>query len=96
MAVISGSADATTKQSMPARASAGTAAAAPTRRARIRNAAAARGIPLAAIITAVAVVALTFLAGKLLYRLRDVILLMMGTCRELQQVLSDTADSITL
>jgi len=39
-------------------------------------AAAARGIPLAAIITAVAVVALTYLAGKLLYRLRDVILLM--------------------
>jgi len=39
-------------------------------------AAAARGIPLAAIITAVAVVALTFLAGKVLYRLKDVILLM--------------------
>jgi predicted PurR-regulated permease PerM len=48
----------------------------PTRRERIRKAAAARGIPLPAIITAVAVVALTFLAGKLLYRLRDVILLM--------------------
>ncbi len=51
-------------------------AAVPTRRARIRRAAAARGIPLAAIITAVAVVALTYLAGKLIYRLRDVILLM--------------------
>src|SRR5215468_1294700 len=75
MAVISGSAD-STQRSMPARVSAGTTAAAPTRRARIRNAATARGIPLAAIITAVAVVALTFLAGKLLYRLRDVILLM--------------------
>ena len=47
-----------------------------TRRARLGVAAAARGIPLAAIITAVAVVALAYLAGKLLYRLRDVILLM--------------------
>src|SRR5215831_4622640 len=47
-----------------------------TRRARIRTRATARGIPLAAILTAVGVVALTFLAGKLLYRLRDVILLM--------------------
>jgi predicted PurR-regulated permease PerM len=51
-------------------------ATAPTRRARIQKAAAARGIPLAAIITAVGVVALTFLAGKLVYRLKDVILLM--------------------
>jgi len=75
MAVLPGSAD-STQRSMPARVSAGGTDAAPTRRARIRNAAAARGIPLAAIITAVAVVALTFLAGKLLYRLRDVILLM--------------------
>ena len=75
MAVISGSAD-STQQSMPARVSADGAAAAPTRRARIRNAATARGIPLAAILTAVGVVALTFLAGKLLYRLKDVILLM--------------------
>jgi predicted PurR-regulated permease PerM len=49
---------------------------APTRRARILTAAAARGIPLAAILTAVGVVAVTFLAGKLLYRLRDVILLL--------------------
>ena len=47
-----------------------------TRRARIRTRATARGIPLAAILTAVGVVAFTFLAGKLLYRLRDVILLM--------------------
>jgi len=75
MAVISGSAD-STQQSMPARVSADGAAAAPTRRARIRNAATARGIPLAAILTAVGVVAATFLAGKLLYRLRDVVLLM--------------------
>jgi hypothetical protein len=55
---------------------AGVPAAAPTRRTRLRNAAAARGIPLAAIVAAVAVVALTYLAGKLLYRLRDVVLLM--------------------
>src|SRR6516162_8201374 len=75
MGVISGSAD-STQQGMPARVPASGAAAAPTRRARLRNAAAARGIPLAAILTAVGVVALTFLAGKLLYRLKDVILLM--------------------
>ena len=75
MAVMSGSADSTAR-STPAEVSADVTAADPTRRARLRNAAAARGIPLAAIITAVAVVALTFLAGKLLYRLRDVILLM--------------------
>jgi hypothetical protein len=71
MAVISGSAD-STGRGVPA----GVSTAAPTRRARLRKAAARRGIPLAAIITAVAVVALTYLAGKLLYRLRDVILLM--------------------
>jgi predicted PurR-regulated permease PerM len=62
--------------SAPAEASTGVTTEAPTRRARLLTAAAARGIPLAAIITAVAVVALTFLAGKLLYRLKDVILLM--------------------
>jgi predicted PurR-regulated permease PerM len=37
----------------------------------------ARGIPLQAIVAAVAVVAATFLAGKLLYRLRDVVLLLL-------------------
>ena len=74
MAVMSGSADSTARGT-PAEVSSGVTAAAPTRRARILNAAAARGIPLGAIITAVAVVALTFLAGKLLYRLRDVVLL---------------------
>jgi predicted PurR-regulated permease PerM len=75
MAAISGSAD-STGRGMPARAPVGVTATAPTRRGRLRKAADARGIPLAAIITAVAVVALTYLAGKLLYRLRDVILLM--------------------
>jgi predicted PurR-regulated permease PerM len=50
---------------------------APTRRGRLRVAAAARGVPLATIITAVAVVAFAYLAGKLIYRLRDVVLMMM-------------------
>src|SRR5215470_1149050 len=75
MAVISGGAD-STPRSTPAEVSTGVTTAAPTRRARLRKAAAARGIPLPAILTAVGVVALTFLAGKLLYRLKDVILLM--------------------
>ena len=75
MAVIPGSEGSATR-SMPTDISAGGATELSTRRARIQSAAAARGIPLAAIITAVAVVALTFLAGKLLYRLKDVILLM--------------------
>jgi predicted PurR-regulated permease PerM len=37
----------------------------------------AKGIPLQAIVAAVAVVAATYLAGKLLYRLRDVVLLLL-------------------
>jgi len=64
-----------TGQPGPSRASADTAAEAQTRRGRLRAAAAARGVPLATIITAVAVVALTYVAAKLAYRLRDVILL---------------------
>src|SRR6266705_1168944 len=51
------------------------ATAAHGRRARLRAAAAARGVPLATILVTVAVVALTYLAGKLAYRLRDVILM---------------------
>ena len=47
----------------------------PTRVERIRTRAAARGVPLAAILVTVGIVVLTFLAGKLIYRLRDVILL---------------------
>ena len=43
-------------------------------RGRLRAAAAARGVPLATILVSVAVVALTYLAGKLAYRIRDVIL----------------------
>src|SRR6266851_1739513 len=48
----------------------------PTRVERIRARAAARGVPLAAILVTVGVVVLTYLAGKLIYRLRDVILVM--------------------
>src|SRR5215467_12180409 len=37
----------------------------------------AKGIPLQAIVATVAIVAATYLAGKLLYRLRDVVLLLL-------------------
>jgi predicted PurR-regulated permease PerM len=47
-----------------------------TRRARLWTAAEARNVPLRAILVTVAVVAVAYLAGKLFYRLRDVILLM--------------------
>lgn len=47
-----------------------------TRRERLWEAAEARRIPLRAILVSVAVVALAYLAAKLVYRLRDVILLM--------------------
>ncbi|HEX7269211.1 MAG TPA: AI-2E family transporter, partial [Streptosporangiaceae bacterium] len=46
-----------------------------TRRARLWAAAESRGIPLRAILTAVAVVVLVYVAAKLLYRLREVLLL---------------------
>src|SRR5215510_11862278 len=46
-----------------------------TRRARLWAAAESRGIPLRAILTAVGVVVLVYLAAKVLYHLRDVILL---------------------
>ena len=61
----------------PAQMSADAATAAHGRRARLRAAAAARGVPLAAILVTVAVVVLTYLAGKLAYRLRDVILMIL-------------------
>jgi hypothetical protein len=54
------------------------AAAAQVRRARLRAAVAARGIPLTTILVSVAVVVLTYLAGKLAYRLRDVILMILA------------------
>jgi predicted PurR-regulated permease PerM len=46
-----------------------------TRSARLRRAAATRGVPLPTILVTVAVLALTYLAAKLAYRLRDVLLL---------------------
>src|SRR5215467_6534874 len=46
-----------------------------TRRARLWRSAESRGIPLRAILVTVAVVVVTYMAGKLLYRLRDVLLL---------------------
>jgi predicted PurR-regulated permease PerM len=64
-----------TRPSVPTQVPGDDAAAAPGRWARLLAAAAARGIPLATIIVAVAAVALTYLAGKLAYRLRDVILM---------------------
>ena len=64
---------------MPARsgrsAEDGAATPAHGRRRRLRQFAAARGVPLATILVTVAVVALTYLAGKLAYRIRDVILM---------------------
>ncbi|MFY9927484.1 MAG: AI-2E family transporter [Streptosporangiaceae bacterium] len=45
------------------------------RLARLWQAADARHVPLRTIVTAVAVVAVTYLAGKLIYRLRDVLVL---------------------
>ena len=51
------------------------ATAAKIRRARLHAAVTARGIPLATILVTVAVVTFTYLAGKLAYRLRDVILM---------------------
>jgi predicted PurR-regulated permease PerM len=64
----------------PAPASAGPASAeaagqAPVQHRRLRDAAARRGVPLATILVTVAVVALTYLAGKLAYRIRDVLLM---------------------
>src|SRR6266581_2201939 len=64
-------------QGRPAEMPAGAATGGPTLRRSMRVAAAARGVPLATIFTAVAVVALVYLAGKLIYRLRDVVLMML-------------------
>jgi predicted PurR-regulated permease PerM len=67
-----GPADAVPADAAPA----GPATGPPTRVERVRARAAARGVPLAAILVTVGVVVLTYLAGQLAYRLRDVILLM--------------------
>ena len=47
-----------------------------TRRERLWRAASRRGIPLPAILTTVGVVVATYMLGKVLYRLRDVLLIM--------------------
>ena len=47
----------------------------PVQHRRLRDAADRRGVPLATILVSVAVVALTYLAGKLAYRIRDVLLM---------------------
>src|SRR6266704_432894 len=54
-----------------------TSTAEPARHGRLRAAEAARGVPLDTILVTVAVVALTYLAGKLAYRIRDVLLMLM-------------------
>ena len=48
-----------------------------TRRNRVLQSAESKNIPLRAIVVTVALVVMVFLAGKLLYRLRDVVLLML-------------------
>ena len=66
-------AQADTATTVPAQAD--TATTVPVRHTRLRDAAARRGVPLATILVTVAVVVLTYLAGKLAYRIRDVLLM---------------------
>jgi len=47
-----------------------------SRRERLWDRAGARGVPLAAILTTIAVVIVVYLAGKLIYKLREILLLM--------------------
>src|SRR6201991_5296432 len=47
----------------------------PVRHGRLRDAAARRGVPLATILVTVAVVVVVYLAGKIAYRIRDVLLM---------------------
>ncbi|HME64733.1 MAG TPA: AI-2E family transporter [Streptosporangiaceae bacterium] len=56
-------------------AQAGTAPAGYVQHRRLRDAAVKRGVPLATILVTVAVVVLVYLAGKLAYRIRDVLLM---------------------
>jgi predicted PurR-regulated permease PerM len=63
---------------LPAEVPADTATAVHGRRIRLRVAAARRTVPLATIVVTVAVVVLTYLAGKLAYRIRDVILMILA------------------
>ena len=53
----------------------GTATTGYVRHGRLRDAARKRGVPLATILVTVAVVVLVYLAGKLAYRIRDVLLM---------------------
>jgi len=62
-----------TATAAPARA--GTATAVHVRHRRLRDAAVKRGVPLATILVTVAVVVLVYLAGKLAYRIRDILLM---------------------
>ena len=61
------------------------------RRHRAGAVAAAHGIPLATIVTSVAVVAVTYLAGKLVYRLRDVVLMMAAAFIAVREIWQATA-----
>jgi predicted PurR-regulated permease PerM len=65
----------TPAEAEPAPAEAPAADNVPVRHRRLRDAAARRSIPLGTIVVSVAVVALTYLAGKLAYRIRDVLLM---------------------
>ena len=56
-------------------AQAGTATTAHVQHRRLRDAAAKRGVPLATILVTVGVVVLVYLAGKLAYRIRDILLM---------------------
>jgi predicted PurR-regulated permease PerM len=68
-----GPAQAGTATTAPAQS--GTATTGHVRHGRLRDAAARRGVPLATILVTVAVVVLVYLAGKLAYRIRDVLLM---------------------
>jgi predicted PurR-regulated permease PerM len=54
---------------------AGTVTTAPVPHRRLRDAAAKRGVPLATILVTVGVVVLVYLAGKLAYRIREILLM---------------------
>ncbi|MBV9794513.1 MAG: hypothetical protein JO016_11300 [Actinobacteria bacterium] len=60
---------------MPPEAERGRSSDTEVRPRRLRDAATRRGVPLATILVTVGVVVLTYLAGKLAYRIRDVLLM---------------------
>jgi predicted PurR-regulated permease PerM len=63
------------QEGAPTPAPAGPATPAPAQHRRLRDAAAKRGVPLATILVTVAVVVVVYLAGKVAYRIRDVLLM---------------------